>query len=337
MRRISWLALLAVVGFFLMAAPAAGADPVTLKFGTFVPPQAFDVVKVWNPLFQRIMKDSGGTVKIDTYAGSTLGRNPTQYPKLILDRVMDIGFSVNTYQPGRFPDDEIINIPFTTRGSMEATVAFNRMIAKGVVRGYDNFIPLGVLCLYQYSIHTTFPVKTPEDMKGVKIQVSGKLMQTFTEAYGAVPVGIGVTKLAETINRGVVKGTIMEWNALKQWRILEVVPYHCMVPYGAIAISLLMNKDAFNELPPQAKAAFEKNIGEPFAKTWSELYSARVMAIEEEVRNDPKHHIYTPTPSEMEQWKAAIWPAVEKWKEENPKGKMLYDTYLSELEKFRKE
>ena len=337
MKRISCLILLAVFGFFFAASPAAGAEPVTLKFGTFVPPQAFEVNKVWNPFFQRIMNDSGGTVKIETYAGSTLGRNPMQYPKLVLDGVMDIGHSVNSYQPGRFPDDEILNIPFTTNDSMESTVAYNRLIAKGVARGYDKFVTLGVLCLYQYSIHTTFPVKTPEDLKGVKVHVSGKMMQSFTEAYGAAPMAIGVTKLAETINRGVIKGTIMEWLALSQWRILDLVPYHCMVPYGAIAVSLLMNRDSFNSLPPQAKAAFEKNMGEPFARTWSAAYSKEVQAIREKTENNPKHHIYTPTPAEMEQWKAAIWPVVEKWKKENPEGNKVYEAYLTELEKFRKE
>ena len=56
MRRISCLTLLTVVGFFLLAGTPAGAEPVTLKFGAFTPPKAFDVVKVWNPFFQRVMK-----------------------------------------------------------------------------------------------------------------------------------------------------------------------------------------------------------------------------------------------------------------------------------------
>lgn len=337
MRKVFWISLLSIVGLLLLAAPPAGAAPITLKFGTVVPSKAFDVVQVWNPFFEKVMKDADGTLKIDTYAGGTLGHNPKQYAKLILDGVMDIGFSINAYQPGRFPDDEVINIPFTARGTTEATVAFNRMIAKGLVRGYGSFIPLGVLCLDPYSIHTTFPVKTPGDLKGIKIHTAGKMMQSFTQALGGVPMGIPVTKIPETINRGVIKGTIIEWNGLKQYRIFDLTPYHLMVPYGSIVISILMNKDSFNNLPPQAKAAFQKHMGLPFSRAWSEKLSKRVVAIEEETRNNPKHHIYTPSPEEMKRWKAIIWPVVEQWKKENPQGKKLYDTYLNELDKFRKE
>ena len=337
MKKVSWISLLTVVGIFLLVTSPAGAAPVVLKFGTVTPPQGWDVVNIIKPFAERVEKDAGGTVKIDIFAGGTLGRNPGEYAQLVLDGVMDMALIINAMQPGRFPDDQVVNIPFTAREPIETTVAFNRMFAKGMIRGYENFLPLGFMGIQQFTIHTTFPVKTPEDLKGVKIHISGKMMQAFTEAVGGVPLGIPATKFAETISRGVIKGAIVDWNAAKQFRFLELTPYHCMLPYGTTVISILMNKDSFNSLPPEAKASFKKHMGEPFAREWALKYTKNVNQLVEEAKNNPKHHVYTPSPEEMEQWKGLMWPVVEKWKKEHPNGKMLYDTYLSEVEKFRKE
>lgn len=337
MKRISWAFVLTVGGIFLIMASSAWPSPITLKFGTFVPPQGWDTVQIFKPWAEMVEKDAGGTLKIEIYAGGTLGRNPAQYVSLVKEGVMDIGFMINTYQPGRFLDDEITNLPFVAKESVEATVAYNRLLAKGMIRGYEDVIPIGAIAVGQWLIHTTFPVKRPEDIRGKKMHASGKLTQACAKSFGVAPLGITVAELAETINNGVIQGVFLEWNSLKMWRVLDLLPYHCVIPFGTGTISIIMNKGSFDKLPPQAKAAITKHSGESYSRDWSKRYSNVPTQVLEEIKANPKHHVYIPTPAELEQWKAIVWPVVEKWKSDHPKGNVLYDAYVNEIEKYRKE
>ncbi len=108
-----------------------------------------------------------------------------------------------------------------------------------------------------------------------------------------------------------------------------------MVPFGATIISLIMNKDVYAKLPPKAKAAFQKHMGMPLGKDWGVKMINNEKAIMKSIKNNPEHTIYVPSGSEIEQWKAVMWPVVEKWEKDHPKGKVLLDAYKAEIEKFR--
>ena len=45
-------------------------------------------------------------------------------------------------------------------------------------------------------------------------------------AFGGTPVGIPITKTAESISRGVVAGTMSDLNALASFRIADVARHH---------------------------------------------------------------------------------------------------------------
>ena len=65
----------------------------------------------------------------------------------------------------------------------------------------------------------------------------------------------------------------------------------------------------------------------PFGKDWGVKMIKNNKTIMEGVENNPKHTIYVPSASEMEEWKAIMWPVVEKWEKDHRKGKVLLDAY----------
>ncbi len=323
------------ITFLMVVSGLAWAGPMIIKFGTVEPPQGWATVNVVKPFLDKVEGDSGGTVKFEMYTGGTLGRNPTKYLKMVRDGIMDIGWIINAYQPGRFPDDAVANAPFTARNPLEGSIAINHMLEKGAIDGYDTAVPLGVFFLNQYAIHTTFPVKKPEDLKGVKLRVAGKMQHKMYEALGGTPVGLPITKVAESISRGVIKGIIVEWNALQTFRVIDLTKYHCMVPFGSTIVSLVMNKKVYAKLPPKALAAFKKHQGFPLGIDWGEKQTKNENQIMEKTKNNPKHHVYVPTPVEMNQWKEKMWSAVEVWKKEHPKGEALLKSLQTEIAKAR--
>ena len=57
---------------------AVAKGPVVLKYACFEPPQSFVNQKCVGPLFNKINKEGEGILKIETFAGGTLGRSPLQ-------------------------------------------------------------------------------------------------------------------------------------------------------------------------------------------------------------------------------------------------------------------
>jgi TRAP-type C4-dicarboxylate transport system substrate-binding protein len=211
------------------------------------------------------------------------------------------------------------------------------MYKKGMLRGYDGIIVCALNGQPPYHIHTNFPVRKPEDIKGKKFRTgSSKLQHDLLVACGGTPVAIRVNKIAEVVSRGLVQGTISEWDAMKIFRVNDVCKYHCMVSFGCNTMMQAMNKEKYESLPAEAKAVLDKHMGEPFVQIFAEGWGNSAKSIHEEVEKDPQHSIYIPTDAEMKMWKARMDPVIEAWKKENPRGEDLIRAYKEGVAEFRR-
>jgi len=315
-----------------VCAKNAEAGPVVLKLATVEPPQAFNVKDVWAPVIEKMNKEGEGILKIEIFAGGTLGRNPMQLMKTLMDGVTDICHIINAYLPGQLKDDQVINTPFMAKNSFDCSMALHYMQEKNILRGYEELFVMAQICLDQYGIHTKFPVKVPGDLKGRKMRTAGK-MHDLVKACGATPVAMPITKVAESISRGVVEGTISDWNAMQTFRINDVAHYHCLVPMGCNSLMLAMTKKKYENLPPEAKAIIDKYSGESFSRFWAEKMDAHMDAIRVKTSKDPEHTIYTPNEEEMKQWKAVMAQATADWDKDNENWGKLLKGYTEGLAK----
>ena len=311
----------------------AEAGPVVLKFATVEPPKAFNNQKVWTPIFDKMNKEAEGIFKIEVFGGGTLGRNPFQLMKILMDGVTDLVHVINAYLPGQLVDDQVANTPFSAKNCFDCTMSFHDMLEKKMLRGYEELIVLGELCLPQYAVHTKFPVKVPGDLKGKKMRTAGKIHHALVKAAGATPVALPITKTAESISRGVVEGTISEWNAMQTFRINDVAKYHTLVPFGTTTLSVLMTKKKYNSLPPKGRAVIDKYSGEYFSRFWAKAMDAHAADIEARIIKDPKHKVYTPNAEEMKQWRAVIDPVLANWDKSHDNWNVLHKAYLDGLAK----
>ena len=110
----------------------AEAGPVVLKLATVEPPQSFNVKDAWTPIINKINKEGEGILKIEVFAGGTLGRNPMQLMKTLMDGVTDICHIINAYLPGQLKDDQVINMPFMAKNSSDCSLAFQYMQEKNL-------------------------------------------------------------------------------------------------------------------------------------------------------------------------------------------------------------
>lgn len=323
--------ILITIMLVLFLAGNAVAEPIVLKYAQFEPSnEAFAMKAIWLPWVEKMNKLGEGMFKIDVYVGGALNRVPPKQLKILKDGVADIAFILPYYTPGIFPDDAVLEIPFLAHKCIDASLAAYSLLQKGMLRGYDDIVPLMLAAGQQYAIHTTMPVKIPADLKGKKMRAAGQIQHFIAQACGAAPIGMPVTKIAESMSRGVIQGTTNEWNGARTFKIVDVAKYHCMLPMGTPTFLLAMNKDSFNKLPKKARDIFMDNR-EYTVRLWANEMDKSLDAYYEKIKTDPKQHVYIPTASEIEQWKETITPAVDKWLNEEASRPELLKAYKQEL------
>jgi TRAP-type C4-dicarboxylate transport system substrate-binding protein len=144
-----------------------------------------------------------------------------------------------------------------------------------------------------------------------------------------------VTKIAESMSRGVIQGTTNEWNGMRTFKIEDVARYHCMLPMGTPTFLMAMNKKSFDKLPKKAQDIFMDNR-EYTARLWAEQMDKSLDEHHKKIEADPKHQVYYPNADEIEQWKKAIQPAVDKWLQEEPGRSELLEAYKAEVAAAKK-
>jgi TRAP-type C4-dicarboxylate transport system substrate-binding protein len=69
------------------------------------------------------------------------------------------------------------------------------------------------------------PVKTLEDLKGLKIRGTGRSGE-IVKALGAITTPVEMMDMYESLRRGVIDGNMGPYEQLKSFRTGEVMKYH---------------------------------------------------------------------------------------------------------------
>ena len=104
-----------------LGAGAAMAQEVTLRCQHFLPAKGSVPAFFMAPWAEKIEADSGGRIKVELYPGMQLGGKPPALYDQIRDGVIDCGWALPAYTPGRFPESEVFELPFMTSMSAEAS------------------------------------------------------------------------------------------------------------------------------------------------------------------------------------------------------------------------
>ena len=316
-------------------AGAAAAQPVVLKFSSFEPPQAPITGGVFIPWAKDVSDASGGTLRIEVFAGGTLGRNPLQQLKLVQDGVADMAWTVPGYTPGRFDDTEVVELPFTVATATEGSLALTRMHAKALLGGFDDLKLLLIGTTPAFNIHGKFPMKTVADLKGKRLRTGSPQIAKLAEAVGAVPVQIGAPQTAESLARGVIDGSLNEWNFVATFKIDEVVNHHLVLPMGTVAVMVPMLKSKYDALPAQAKAALDRYSGEAMARRFCEVVDRTNTQTLERVSKSGKNTVVVPAAGDQDAWRRATLVVTETWRKAKPGNERIYQALVEEVAAVR--
>jgi TRAP-type C4-dicarboxylate transport system substrate-binding protein len=134
------------------------------------------------------------------------------------------------------------------------------------------------------------------------------------KALGWSVATLPATEAYESLQRGVVDGTVFPWEAVNSFRLNELAKFHLEVPGGLLTASFMIvgNTKAIDNLTPANKAAFLKASGEAGSRLFGKYWDAA----DERGRADAKkrgHTIETLAPAELEKWRPLLQATTEEW------------------------
>ena len=246
---------------------AALSQEVTLRFQHFISPKGSVPKFFMQPWADKILEESGGRLKIEIYPAMQLGGKPPALYDQIRDGVIDGGWAIPAYTPGRFPEAEAFELPFMTSMSAEASSkAAWDYTAKYMGERFGDVHLIAVHVHGPGVIHKKGdPITTVADFNGLKLRGPSRQANKLLEAVGATPVGMPVPAFPEALSKGIVDGGVIPWEIVPPLKVHELADSHTQIGgdralYNTYFI-WAMNKDAYEALPDDLKAIIDNNSG----------------------------------------------------------------------------
>jgi TRAP-type C4-dicarboxylate transport system substrate-binding protein len=295
---------------------AALAQEVTLKMHQFLPKQANVPKLILEPWADRVEAASDGRIEIEHYPSMQLGGKPPQLVGQMIDGVADIIWVVAGYTPGRFPQAEVFELPFIMSNAEATSRAYWEFAQNNMMDSdFKDFKVLGVWVHGPGVIHSDRPVTEPADLNGMKVRGPTRIITDMLDELGATPVGMPVPAIPEALSKGVIDGTVIPWEVTSALKIPELVDHHTTFGGESLyttAFIFAMNKDKYESLPDDLKAAIDSQSGAELSALGGKLM-AEADGPAREKAAARGNTIIDLTPEQVEAWQAAAERVEQGW------------------------
>jgi TRAP-type C4-dicarboxylate transport system substrate-binding protein len=316
-----------------LAVPAF-AQEATLLFATTNPPNLHLNVRVLHPWAQRLNAAGAGVLKIDVRDGPAVA-NHTNYYDRTLNDVIQIAWGLHTGAAGKFPRMEVTGIPFVTEKGEHSSVALHRLYRTGILDPeFDEAVPLMFVGFPTGQLHMRAPLKSPDDIGGLKILAGSKTMAEIVTALGAAPVSLIVTENYQALQRGTADGSTLPWTAFQPFKLAEVTKYHVDVPLGSGTGHVMMARKKYNALPAAAKKLIDDFSAEKETRTFGVFWDT-VQEEGRKIARDAGQTIVELTPAQTESWKRKLAGIEADWVKRTPDGERVLTRYRALVEQVK--
>jgi TRAP-type C4-dicarboxylate transport system substrate-binding protein len=343
---MNWKMLLAAVCFISLSATlsdrtAAQGKPIELKWASHMPDtnriQKFGVVG----LGTKIEQATKGRVKIVHFSGESLAKGK-DVADAVAGGLADIGYVVTVYTPGRFPMSEMfmqyLGLPSGELSSRILWELFEKF-PKGFKKDYEDFKVLTLSVSEPSHIGSRKPIRSAEDVKGVKIRATGNVSKIF-KSLGAIPIPLPVVEMYSALETGVVDAYSISEHVTGDYRLYELVNNFTQLNAYTLIFAVLMNKDKWNSLPQDIQQQIMSVCGLKGSMDIGKVNDWTGQETMEKLAKMPGKEIITPSKEMVEAFRRAAEPfmtdSINKLEAKGLPGKAVYNEMVELVKKYEK-
>ena len=271
---------LLAAGAAVVAMPAVvRAAPIKLKLSHYLPPQHQSHTEFlrWA---DELRQKTGGQLDVEVYPAGQMGPPPRQFD-LARTGVAELAYVYTALSPGRFPMTDMLGAPFlfakpdrrpisTANASLITTDLRDRLANEYAGTEVLYFVVSTALGLFM----RTKTVRTPDDLKGLRIRPTSATAASHLQAWGASPATIGPAELADALDKGVVDGAIFNFEGGRVFQLQQSVKHVSLIANSVGIFCLVMNSQAMKSLPKEMQQAIAETTGPAAGQRVGGLYDS---------------------------------------------------------------
>lgn len=307
---ISGLALLAGIA---VSSSALAAD-ITLKVSHYLPARHGFQADFLAPWAAQLTAKTNGKVEVKIYDASSAFGKITRQADQVRAGVMDIAIGLNGIPRDRYPASSVIEMPFLVEQADAGSKALWQLYQEGDLGSeYDDFKVLALFTHHGGLIHTVAkPVRTLDDLKGLRLRTASPAVSAMLESLGASPVGMPPSAIYENLQKGSLDGVVTTWDLVAAVKANELLKYHTDARAYTVGFHVLMNKKKYASLPADVQAAIDELSGAALVGqfgAWWDKWETRGREDAVKRGND----IIEVNESTRQQWANALKPMIENF------------------------
>ncbi len=299
---------------------AAGADFV-LRFGSINVEGTAVYEQVFKPFAEAVAKDSDGRIEVALKPVGGYGK-PADLFNMVEHGDIEIASTVQGYNPGRFPQSSVMELPLMFDNSVNGTRAIMTMLHEGLLdKDYAAVKPLALYVLAPYGIFTTGRKMTElKDLRGMRVRTPSPTVGLALNRLGMIPIGVPVNLIGDAMAKGIVDAITFGWDSLTTTKNSDGKPLLSQISvlidanFAAPAMMVVMNKAKWDSLPPDLQAVIEKNSAN-LATDNAKLRDEVEMTSRARLKADPQYSYIALTEAQHAEMERRIQPAVADWKQ----------------------
>ncbi len=279
---------------------------------------------------------SNGTIAVEIFMGTQLCATGEECLQGIADGSLDVYISTSGGAAGLFPYIQVLDLPYLMSDDRIAeevlTGDFTRKLREKALADSDNKIRLmtiGNTGGWRNYANTQKTVKTPEDLKGLKMRtVPADLPQQAATAVGAAPTPIPWPELFTSLQTGVVEGTANGITDIMSMKFPDAgLKYLTLDGHSYMGAFWWMSNDRFQGLTPEQKQIVVDGFAALQQATFASPKRKEIAAYQDFAKAGGE--IYVPTPAEKEAFKTAVSPVFDWFKTNVTGGAEVFDQFTA--------
>src|SRR3954469_6538174 len=316
----------------LTATTTALGAPTTLRASHQFPGGKGDVRDEMVQIVARDAKAAGVDLDVQDYPGAALFKPNEQWNALVNGQ-LDISSFPLDYASGKVRAFGATLMPGLVRNHERAARLNDSAFMKEIKAKIEK---AGVVVLSDSWLAGAVAskkgcIRTPADMKGLKIRSAGPTFAEMWQAAGASIVSVPSNEVYNALQTGVADATDTSSGSFVSFRIYEQVK--CLTAPGDNALwfmyePVLMSKKSFTRLNKK-----QQEVLLQAGKKSQQFFAEKAKGLDDEmvkVFKDHKVEVVTLTPAEYDQWvKVAEKSSYAEFAKDVPNGKKLIDEALS--------
>ena len=278
---------------------------------------------------------SNGKISVDLFIGTQLCANGTECLQALEDGSVDIYISTSGCAANMYPYVQVLDLPYLLRDDQVAEKVlsgdFTRELRKQILKDSGDSVRLmtiGNTGGWRNFANTKRPVKTPNDIKGLKIRtVVADLPQELVSALGASPTPIPWPELFTSFQTGVVEGSKNGITDIMGMKFPEAgLKYVTLDGHAYMAALWYMNNETFLDMPVELRRVIVDGFAELQQATFASPKRKSIQAYQD--FRKAGGNIYVPTPQQKQEFKASAQP-VYAWFQKNVKDGAKWFSLMS--------